>query len=44
MGGWSISTDMKNQAMELLNDRWTEGETAEELVRSIQRGEDNVAL
>ena len=47
MGNQSISTDMTNLAMELLNNGWTVTETVEVLgvsVRSIQQREDNVAV
>ncbi|KIJ12947.1 hypothetical protein PAXINDRAFT_136645 [Paxillus involutus ATCC 200175] len=47
MGYRSLSTDMKNRAMELLNDEWTEIEVAEVFgvsVRSLRRWEDNFAV
>jgi len=46
MGYFSLSTDMKNRAMELLNDGWTEIEVAEVFgvsVRSLRRWEDDIA-
>ncbi|KIJ09634.1 hypothetical protein PAXINDRAFT_87210 [Paxillus involutus ATCC 200175] len=46
MGYFSLSTDMKNRAMELLNDGWTEIEVAEVFgvsVRSLRRWEENTA-
>ncbi|KIJ14491.1 hypothetical protein PAXINDRAFT_42217, partial [Paxillus involutus ATCC 200175] len=46
MGYRSLSTKMKNRALKLLNDGWTEIEVAEVFgvsVRSLRRWEDNIA-